>query len=118
MVRLHQRPLFLILRLQLCPRLSKRGGTGGHVGCRTGGDASPIGPFCCFPPRRRLGQSLIELDERLTLERPRIGCRLAVLAAARVDDAFGLGVGHQLPLGPLEIPARLVDLTLKERTRI
>ena len=114
MVRLHQRALFLIFRLERGARLAQILGAGSHFGGGAHGNAGSIGALGRDPARGRLGQCLVESDQRFTLQRIGIAGGLAVLAAAGVDDALRLGIGDQLPFGFLEIGAGLGNLPLEE----
>ena len=78
--------------------------------------ALPIGAFRRDPPRRRLGQRLVERDQRFALERTGVAARACPRHAAGVDDALRLGIGDQLPFRAFEV-ARVLAICCCRKLR-
>ena len=108
MLRLHQRALVLIFRLERRTRLAKRLRCRRDFARRPRRRGRPIGAFRSNAAGGRLRERFVQGDERLTLQRTRVGAPLALARAAGVDDPLRLRIGHQLAFGPLEVGAGLV----------
>ena len=112
MVGLHERPLLLILRLELRQLLLQCERAFGDVGRRSCRQRPSIGAFGGHSACSRIGKRLVELLQRLTLKRVGVAAALAV-GSRGIDDALLLRISDQRPLGMLEVAAGLVDLPLE-----